>query len=261
LTYCGEATFVKFSVDERQATTLLCRSWLCETCREDRKRQLIAQAHRGRANTFLTLTCRRGQFQQPNHAAAALAQAWRLIHKRALREAQRDPATHHTPHGPAPPEGWKLPPSGRLPPQIRLPKNRLEYLVVIEAHASGWPHLHILCRSLWIGQQWLAAQLAQLLDSPVCFVQRLDKRAMIGAYVAKYCGKCAHKFGTTKRYWQSRGYQLTKYEPQTTIFYSWRNTYRFVEPIHLIARRWQQDRWNVTFESAWHLTASPPCPT
>jgi hypothetical protein len=259
MSYCGETTFVKYSVAEREATTLLCRSWTCETCKEDRKRQLIAQAHRGHANTFVTLTCRRGTHETPNQAASALAQAWRTIHKRAIREASRDPKKTPHPHGAAPPMGWPPETKEPIPNQIRLPKGRLEYLVVIEAHASGWPHLHILCRSMWIAHEWLSAQMAELLDSPICFVQRITQQGMVAAYVAKYCGKCAHRFGTTKRYWQSRGYQISKWQPEVRIFKSWRNTYRFIEPIHMVAARWRQDGWSVTFESAWHLTASPPC--
>lgn len=252
-------TVVKYHPERREATTLLCRSWLCEHCREDRKRALIAQAHRGRANTFITITVRRDEFKTPNQAAAALARAWRVIVKRALRQdnirlkrkekaAERSSAVTNS--------DLKL----DLPvAQVTLEKGRLEYLVVIEAHASGWPHLHILCRSQWIAQKWLSTQLLDVLKSPICYVQRLTKRAQIGAYVAKYCGKCAHKFGNTKRYWQTRGFQLTKYEPVARPKVYWHDVARSHARLCELAESWSSQQWAVAFESNWHLTASPPC--
>ncbi len=260
MTYCGEYTYVKTRPDAIEATTLLCRSWTCDHCREDRKRQLIAQAHRGRANTFITITCRRDRYETPNEAAQALAQAWRIIAKRAVRLAHRNdraPAERSSTRIPLEQSTDNSPHPG---PPVKLPNGRLEYLVVIEAHASGWPHLHILCRSIWIGQKWLSEQLNELLGSPVCYIQRVTKRAAVSAYVAKYCGKCVHKFGTTKRYWQTQGYQVVKWERDEQPRTLWHDCSRVPDDISKIAHNLEVMHWCVTFERRWHLTASPPCP-
>lgn len=258
MTYCGEHTFVKYCADTRQATTLRCRSWTCPQCVDGRRSQLIAQAHRGKANTFLTLTKRSQIDADKNMEALALANAWRITHKRALREANRDPKKHPHPFGAAPPQGWPQETNVEIANKIRLIDKKLEYLCVIEAHASGHPHLHILCRSTWIDHEWLSAQMNELLGSPVVFVQRIQERSKLNAYVAKYCGKCTHKFGTAKRYWQSKGYQQVKYVKPVKAFYDWDATSKTKFSIHHFAAIWAMDSWDVTYEKAWHIRAEPP---
>lgn len=83
----------------------------------------------------------------------------------------------------------------------------------MEAHESGWPHLHILMRSIWLDAEWLSDQMREISDSPIIKIKRIDDRAKINAYVAKYAGKAAHKFGSAKRYWQSPDYDLRPARP------------------------------------------------
>lgn len=258
MSYCGSQTFVKRHAEVREASVLRCRAWTCDDCAPCRRAQLIAQAHRGQANTFITLTCRKVEGLSPEEAAARLANAWRIIHKRALREAARNPDKVPFPGGEWPDDRYGVKPGFPIPRQVRLHDDRLEYLVVVEAHVSGMPHLHILCRSAWIGQQWLSMQMLDLLDSPVVFVQRVSARSQVNAYIAKYCGKCAHKFGNTKRYWESKGYQLTKYEKKSKTVFPWQETYLEPTNIHVIASWWESKGWQCTWESAFHLTAQPP---
>jgi len=140
-----------------------------------RKAQLIRLAASGQADRFITITCRRDEFRTPNEAAAALAAAWRrfVLHWRRRNKGQS-----------------------------------CEYLCVVEAHKSGWPHLHILWRGPWVAWSYLKAEMTALLGSPHVHIKRIFKSSSYAAYVAKYIGKAAHKFGTTKRYWASKHYEL-----------------------------------------------------
>lgn len=255
MTYCGERTIVKSRGDHICATTLKCRSWTCAECIDGRKAQLIAQAHRGRANTFITLTVRRSDYADPSMAAQALAHAWRIIVKRAVREASRDVSRNPYPFGANEGAHWDLDGKTHWPRQVRFKGENLQYLAIIEAHKSGWPHLHILARSEWIAQDWLAEQTKQLLGAHRVDVQRIFKRAQVNAYVAKYCGKCTHKFGTTKRYWQTKAYQLTKYEKPTRNEAPWWDVWHSRNSVITLSESWRSMGWHVEMKSWFHAEA------
>lgn len=208
MAYCGEHTLVKDQGSTVEAVSLRCRAWTCPECAELRKRQLTAQGIAGQPDTFLTLTSRRTPGADADQAAAALSHAWRIIRLRALREARRDTERRPEPSGTPPVQGWPRDGRGRVPRQVILRGDKLPFLAVVESTKLGWPHLHVLARSSWISQMWLSAQADDVLGSPVVDIRRIKKKAQTVAYCAKYCTKCEHKFGTTKRYWQSRDYQL-----------------------------------------------------
>jgi hypothetical protein len=175
LSFCLSETLVKTDGDRAEAKSAPCRSWLCPNCTDKRRIELIAECHGGRPNTFLTLTSRRAAGKTAALAASELAHAWRLVRLR-----------------------W-----------MRLKKiKRLPFLAVMEATKAGWPHLHILLRSEFMSSKLLSEWMAELTDSPILKIERLDNRRKISAYICKYAGKCAHKFATCKRYWSSRDYQL-----------------------------------------------------
>lgn len=90
---------------------------------------------------------------------------------------------------------------------------KLPFLAVVEAHKSGYPHLHILLRSKFIDWFYIRDVMAELIDSPRINIKRATNKAGVAAYCAKYCTKCAVKFGTAKRYWQSRDYDLRERDP------------------------------------------------
>lgn len=175
--FCQEQTLIATQRFGEVATAVKCRSWGCPNCAPMRKRQLIAMGFSGEPNRFITITCRRGSHPTAYEAAIALAKSWRTVVQR-WRRLQK----HH----------------------------RGEYLCVFEATKNGWPHLHILWRGHWISQKWLSDQLRSLIASPVCWVERLASKSLVAGYVVKYCGKDAHKFGTAKRYWSSKGFCLSK---------------------------------------------------
>lgn len=175
MTYCREAIAVKHEGHIQTAVTLKCKSWGCELCQPQRKKQLIAEGMAGAPCTFLTLTYRANDQETPDQAAPKLSRAWRLLRLRLMRK-------YH----------WR----------------KLPFLAVMEKTENGWPHLHILLRCRYIPQWYISAVMQQLINSPVVWIEKIDNKKRSAGYCAKYCGKAANKFKTAKRYWQSQDYDL-----------------------------------------------------
>ncbi len=178
---CSEASIVKRGWDGYQAVTLYCRSWSCPICAPRRKNQLIALAKSGNPDTFITLTVNPDHGSSPEERARELADAWRRI--------------------------------------VRMVKAKygyaeIPYFCVFEATKKGEPHLHILARVKWISQKWLSKQMARLMGAPVVDIRRVRNKSKLAFYLAKYMGKDPHRFATCKRYWQTRGWEVEKYEPR-----------------------------------------------
>ena len=155
------------------ALPLMCRSWGCDYCQPRRKRMLVDLAKSGHPNRLVTLTVSAASGSDRADRARKLAHAWRIV-------AQR----------------WR-----------RLnPTQTLEYLAVFEATKLGEPHLHVLCRSGYIAQRWLSAQMASLISAPIVDIRKIGSAAHAAHYVTKYIGKAPERFATCKRYWHTRGY-------------------------------------------------------
>jgi hypothetical protein len=173
--YCGEVLLVKRTREAIGATHLRCRSWKCELCAPNRRKELIAEAFHGKPTRFITLTVNPALFENPNQRARELVNAWRLCRKRAMR--------HYN-------------------------MKQLPFLAVIEETERGEPHLHILARFAWIDQRWLSKTMEELIGAPIVDVRVADNQGRVAAYVAKYVGKNPHQFGTLKRYWSSQDWNL-----------------------------------------------------
>lgn len=177
---CSEWSLVKSDGTTATVQPLRCRCWSCEECSPIRKRQLMAQAHAGHPDTFLTLTVNPARGLDPSERARTLAHAWRSLRKRAMRK-------------------YKL--------------AALPFLAVFERTKKGEPHLHILLRVKWLDQKWLSAQMRELIDAPIVDIRRVNGSSKISAYIAKYIGKDPQRFKGTKRYWASRDYEPPGQEP------------------------------------------------
>ena len=179
--FCGEFTLVNHGVEQARAITLKCRAWTCDLCQPDRKRQLSALAGAGNPTVFITLTSNPAVGLDPLDRARKMVEAWRVVIRRCKRR-----------HG----------------------YQTIPYFCVFEATKAGEPHLHILARISWIDQKWLSAQMADLTGSPVVDVRKIRSARMAAAYVTKYVGKAPQKFGTLKRYWFTRGWEVDPYQPE-----------------------------------------------
>ena len=206
---CSQAIVVKRQGSTVRAAVLYCRSWTCEICRPKRQQQLIAEGIHGQPNRFLTLTIRAGDPASRNARCKQLVEAWRQlrleIHDELLLPLR---------------DRWKLkdgkPDTTRraaiLAAKKATPKQKrktVEFLAVVEAQKSGEPHLHILIRSEYLPQPWISERMSDICNSPICWIEIMDGKKKIANYVAKYCGKDPHRFGSCKRYWQSRKFNLT----------------------------------------------------
>jgi hypothetical protein len=220
--YCSSTTLVKYEKDQRTATALRCRSWLCPECAPDRKRRLIKEILDGAPTVFLTLTIRHVPGETAPDAARRLIDAWR----RARRS-------------------WM---------QLHKVKH-LPFYCVVEATKLGWPHLHVMLRNVWISQQWLSDFMSEAINSPIVDIKKIDGAGRAAGYVGKYAGKCSQKFGTCKRYWRSRDYLLVKAdqaEPEKK-----RRTGFEVEHTDIkgVASIWRALGWRVDWVSKWRCRA------
>jgi len=180
MAYCGEYTAVKWEDDHRIAVSLPCKAWTCAECAPNRKLQLMAQVCAGKPNKFLTITLRRSEASTPEAAAKKLSHAWRLLRLRMMR----------------------------------LQKTKsIPFFAVFERHKSGWPHLHITLRCKFISQRWIAAQMQDICNSPICWIENITSMSKLCGYIAKYMTKDPYKFGTSKRYWRSQDYDQSE-EPE-----------------------------------------------
>jgi hypothetical protein len=174
--WCTDSVLVKEHSTGAQAATLRCRSWTCEFCGPNRRRQLVALARSGHPDKFITLTASPQAGDSPVQRAKALARAWRVILARAKRL-------------------WK--------------GKKWEYLAVFEATKRGEPHLHIIARCPFVPQRWLSEQAKDIVKSPIVDIRAVKSERQVAAYVTKYIGKDPHRFGTCKRYWHSAHWSQT----------------------------------------------------
>lgn len=212
--FCDEATKVKLGEREAYLRPLLCRRWTCDECAPRRAAALRWKARNGRPNTFITLTVKVGQYDTPEKAAEALVAAWRLIRRRAIQEAGRDPRKRTRPFGAYAPAFNPDGPFGDATRRVDLPNGKFDFIAFFERTEKGWPHLHILARSKWLDSKWLSAQCAELLGSPVVDVKRVQSAKGVARYVTKYVTKALVKFATLKRYYSSRKWDLKPKPPK-----------------------------------------------
>jgi len=186
---------------------------------------LIAQGIGGRPSKFLTLTLRRSEARTPIEAAKLLVTAWRDMRLDIMKKRK-----------------WQ----------------RLEFLAVFEPHVSGWPHLHIILRCPYIDIYWIKEWMEKRFNSFKQDIRSIDQQQWVAAYVAKYCGKGATKFGTCKRYWQSKRFDMRP-KPER----SWRlinDPFREVLPCTLgtMISVYTKQGWTVHHTAAWKATFRPP---
>jgi hypothetical protein len=206
--YCGEMSLVKSHETFNAAAVLRCRSWQCEHCRPQRAKELIGQAASGLPNRFITLTVNPAEYENQNERCEALIKAWRKL--RVLIQCNLALPLH---------DRWVSPRNKRWPTMKAvyrklernkelMRKHRLPFFCVIEAQKSGEPHLHIIARCPYVPQRWISAVMKELINAPICDIRDVSQRKKLANYVAKYCGKDPHRFGTSKRYWCSPDWRL-----------------------------------------------------
>lgn len=227
MSYCGQHTLVKTNIAtlERNAKRLWCNAWSCPDCAPRRRSRLIAEANGGQPRTFLTLTMPADETADPVDQAKKLNRAWRSLRQAICRK-------------------YKI--------------KRLPHMTVMEATKKGTPHLHVLCRAPFIPQQWISDKMRKLAGAPIVDIRRIDKHRAIATYVAKYVGKDPHQFGTCKRYYKSRDYELRKDHLQKKKH---RADWTFsveTRPLWSVIAYWQSKGWWVNEVTKDKAVVIPP---
>jgi len=175
LTLCPDWTLVKTSPSEIDLKKLHCRSWKCDCCGPERRAQVIATVIAGQPNRFLTLTVNPAYGSSPEERRGMLANALKLLVKRLHR--------------------WR-------------PGATFEYFAVVEKTLRGEPHLHIALRGPYIPQKLISSIMDELIHAPTVDIRKVDKPHRAAYYLAKYLTKAPEQFGTFKRYWKSRNWEV-----------------------------------------------------
>lgn len=149
--------------------SLPCKRWGCAFCGRRRIRDLALRTEAAQPNRFFTLTTNTRAFTSAREAFL---------------------------HG-----GRKFADLTKL---IRREVGPIDYLRVIEAHANGFPHWHVLARCPYIDQRDLSRWWAQLHHSPIVDIRNPKKIRSTYAYVVKYLGKQHYVPWTNRRIATSR---------------------------------------------------------
>lgn len=175
MTLCAESVLVNQGDASARAVTMYCRSWHCDICNPRRQKQLIAAIADGQPQRLLTLTTRWRKDQPPTREAKFMALAFRQLIRKIRK---RWPGVDH------------------------------QYFAVFEAHKTGWPHLHVALRGCFIPWRWLSETWEELTGSPGVDIRYVPNVKKCAGYVAKYMGKDTQRFGTCKRYWRSKNWEV-----------------------------------------------------
>lgn len=82
----------------------------------------------------------------------------------------------------------------------------LQYFLVWERTAKGWPHAHLLLRAPFIPQAWLASNWHGLTGARVIDIRKIASTEAVASYVAKYLAKDPFVPTGMKRYRFSQGF-------------------------------------------------------
>lgn len=168
----------------------------------------MAIAASGLPSICLTLTSNANREGTPESRYRELHSAWRDLVKRTLRQFKKPPEKRWIL---TTEEGYQYQgiTAYNITKRTKVGKvKRLHYMAFAEETEKGEPHLHILLRTKYIPQRWLSQQMAELLNSPVLWIEKIKSVKSTIAYVAKYVTKAPAQFGKSRRYWVSRYYQV-----------------------------------------------------
>jgi hypothetical protein len=189
---------------------LPCRNWHCEQCQPSRLRQLRAIAASGEPNICLTLTVNTSTGGSPAERYRLIHNAWKIMVKRVLREFKKPPNDrwiYYTEEGYPYQQAKDYQYTQSIKPGS---VKRLHYMAFPEETEAHEPHLHILLRTKYIPQRWISAQMKDLINSPIVWIEKVKGPKGAIAYVTKYVTTAPAQFGKSRRYWYSKFYQLFK---------------------------------------------------
>jgi hypothetical protein len=158
---------------------LRCKCWGCDHCVHQRRRDLWHKAVKGNPRIFLTLTMAPTEGATPDSQARDLVTHFRMLRQYLMRKLKRRSPT---------------------------------FLAVVEAHESGWPHLHILLRSGFIHHRLIREWWEARTGSFQIDIRLAKGKRQVASYVSKYISKNPARFEHVKRYWCSQDWDPPKAE-------------------------------------------------
>jgi len=174
LYHCRTKSIVGYNQAGRPAVfPMFCKRWECPDCGPRLAKKARRKLNAGSPTALLTLTSKYGSHATALAAFRALSTAINRLFKRLRR---------------------------------RYPKQAIEYALVWETTQQNWPHVHILLRSGFIPQAFIAECWRQLTGSFIVDIRKIQGQEDAARYVSKYLTKklCApYRF---KRYRSSLNY-------------------------------------------------------
>lgn len=171
---CGTKTLQATGPNgQRIAIPMRCNTWGCAICGPRLKKRLIRKFVAGAPDALLTLTCNPAQNHSPYEAFVRMSKAVNTLFKRLRR---------------------------------LFPKHSLQYALVWETTAKGWPHAHLLLRAPYIPHQVLSSYWAELTGAPIVDIRRVTHEGQVARYVAKYLTKAPEVPPGYKRFRTTRNW-------------------------------------------------------
>ena len=188
---CTERSLVKHEGQTLSVRPLRCKCWGCDHCVHQRRRDLWHKAVKGKPRLFLTLTMAPTPGETPETQAKALVVHFRMLRQYLMRRLKRRSPT---------------------------------FLAVVEAHESGWPHLHILVRSGFIHHRLIRDWWRERTGSFQIDIRLAKGPRQVASYVSKYISKNPARYEHVKRYWCSQDWdppQSDSAEPRGEEYAWW----------------------------------------
>ena len=172
---CTELSVVNANETEGEISLLKCKRWTCDICNPDNRWKVMQRAKYGKPNVFMTLTVPPHKYADKDEAARDMRRGLVLLRRRIAKK-------------------WNI--------------ENIPFLVVFEAHKSGWPHMHLLLRAKFMPQQILKAMWKDIMGAGSVDLRFIKDTGRVLAYIVKYIGKDLGKFEGCKRWWRSQNYDL-----------------------------------------------------
>jgi len=199
-----------------------CKSWDCEDCSAVKKRKLRRAILAGEPNKFATFTLRQLPGEYPIEGRRRIHACFALLVQRAKRH-------------------FNL--------------KSLPFFVIVEAHASGFPHIHVFFRCDFIPQKWLKRTWLEISGAFKVDIRQIRNQNGAARYATKYVTKAPARYMKLPRYWSSRDWKLSgdalrKHERATAVI-------RLLK--HFSVARFAQllteDGWTITKRTSHTLEA------
>lgn len=153
---CGHGAIVLLSKTNGRAVIvpMKCKLWSCPTCAPYLRWKWIKKIAESKPQRFITLTCDPKRFADPQRAYECMKHALPMLVE-----------------------------------MIRSNIGEFEYVAVWEPHKSGWPHLHLAQRGVYVPKKLLLLYWAMVGIGGFTDIKKVGNDKAAATYMAKYLAK------------------------------------------------------------------------